>query len=105
MSEITVTVASIDGKFYAKGVDGSLREITKGDKIYEGETIVGDKTNTQINSVIVSMSNGVDIVILGNESQLFDASLFERPFSEDETVTHKESIMAMLEDSAEISLK
>ncbi|MEA3331438.1 MAG: hypothetical protein U9Q29_07095 [Campylobacterota bacterium] len=102
MSKVIGTVASIDGEFYAKSVDGSLREISKGDEIYEGETVVGDKNNSQLESIIISMSDGTDIVVLGSESQLFDASLFSTEFSEDETVTHKESVIAMLEDSANV---
>ena len=87
MSAIIATVASVDGKFFVKGQDGSLRELTKGDAIYEGEIVVGDSSNSQINSIIVSTVDGTDIVMLGSESQLFDASISTQEFAPNETIT------------------
>ncbi|MEA2091285.1 MAG: Ig-like domain-containing protein, partial [Campylobacterota bacterium] len=102
MSSAIGKIVSLHGKFYAKSEDGSLRVISKGDEIYEGETIIGDSGNKSIDSVIVSMEDGTDIVVLGNESQLFDASLSQVEFSEEETVTHSESIETMLADSGDL---
>jgi hypothetical protein len=67
MSNVIGKIESIDGKFYAKAEDGSLREISKGDEIYEGEVVVGDSANKAIDSVIISMNDGYgDIVVLGD---------------------------------------
>ncbi len=98
MSSVIGTVASIDGKFYAKAQDGSLREVSHGDAIYEGEVVLGDKNNGAIDSVIVTLDNGTDIVILGSEAQLFDASLFDVEFAENETVSESESIEKMFSE-------
>ncbi|MBU1659684.1 hypothetical protein KKG72_11645, partial [bacterium] len=102
MSAIIGKIVSTDGEFYAKGIDGSLRRISNGDEIYEGETIVGAKGNSSTDSIIVSMNDGTDIVILGDETQLFDSSLTEKEFAENETVTHNESIQAMLRENGDL---
>ncbi|MBU1433317.1 hypothetical protein KJ870_00005, partial [bacterium] len=99
MAAVIGKIASIDGVFYAKGADGSLRELSRNDEIYEGEIIVGDKSNSALKSVIVSMVSGEDIVLLGAETQLFDGSLAENEFTKEETVTNSESIEALLDDN------
>jgi len=92
-------IESISGKFYIKSEDGSLREISKGDEIYEGETIIGDSSNNTIDSAIVSMVDSYgDIIVLGTQEQLFDSSLASEEFSQNDTVTNKESIQAILDD-------
>nr|WP_321265742.1 Ig-like domain-containing protein [uncultured Sulfurimonas sp.] len=98
MSFVIGKIVSLDGTFYAKAEDGSLRVLSKGDEIYEGEIVVGDSANKSIDSVIVSVSDEFDIVILGNESQLFDKSLSQEEFSQEETLTTNESLVAMLND-------
>ena len=42
MASSIATVASVDGTFYARAEDGSIREVTQGDTIYEGEEVFGD---------------------------------------------------------------
>ncbi|MFT7005296.1 MAG: hypothetical protein ACJAWW_002669, partial [Sulfurimonas sp.] len=99
MSKVIGKIESIDGKFYAKAEDGSLREITKGDEIHEGDSVVGDSSNKAIDSVIISMNDGYgDIVVLGNQEQLFDSSLASEEFDENETVTQPGSIQSILND-------
>ncbi|MBU1927505.1 hypothetical protein KKG77_00740, partial [bacterium] len=99
MAAVIGKIASIDGVFYAKGADGSLRELSQNDEIYEGEIIIGDKSNGALNSVIVTMVSGEDIVLLGAETQLFDGSLAEKEFATEETVTNSESIEALIDDN------
>ncbi|WP_455756579.1 hypothetical protein [Sulfurimonas sp.] len=99
MSEAIGKVSSLDGKFYAKATDGSLREISQGDEIYEGEVIVGNTNNSAIDSAIVTLDNATDIIVLGTQSQLFDASLYDQAFSEDDTVSSVESIEEMFDES------
>ncbi len=80
MSAVIATVASVDGQFYVKGPDGSFRKLSKGDEIHEGDIVLGDQNNSQLNSIITSVLDGTDIVLLGNESQFFDASMSEQAF-------------------------
>ncbi|QOY52751.1 beta strand repeat-containing protein [Candidatus Sulfurimonas baltica] len=102
MSNIIGKIISLDGTFYAKGTDGSLQEVSKGYEILEGQTVFGDKSNASINSAIVSMTDGSDMVILGHDKQLFDASLTQQEFAVEETVTSKDSIAAMLEENGDV---
>ncbi|MBU0721506.1 cell shape-determining protein MreD, partial [bacterium] len=95
-------IDSLDGTFYAKSADGSLRELSIGDKLYEGEIIVGDDGNSAINSIIVSMNDGNDIIVLGTQTQALDASLTQEEFAENETVTETSSIQSMLEKNGDI---
>ena len=101
MSQIIGKIASVDGEFYAKAPDGSLRELSRGDQIFEGEIIIGADSNSPIDSIIIAMEDGSDVVVLGDESQLFDASLNSKEFSPDETVSEVDSIESILEDYIE----
>jgi hypothetical protein len=99
MSGTIGTVSSIAGEFFIIRLNGSTAKLSKHDEIYEGDVVQGLKDTTELNRVVVSMSDGVDIVTLGNESQLFDSSLLQEEFSEDETVNDIHSIEAMVNDS------
>ena len=102
MSAIIGKIASIEGTFYVKGLDGSLREVSEGYEILEGESIVGDKSNSSADNIIVSITDGTDIVIVGDDKQLFDSSLSAQEFAQEDTVTEKDSIQSMLEESGDI---
>ena len=103
MATLLGTISNLDGKFYAKSQDGSLRELSIGDAIYEGEIVVGDSANGSVDSLIVSMDDGNDIVVLGSQTQSFDASLTPETFSEDETVTEPSTIASMLEENGDLT--
>ena len=93
MSSVIGKIVSTDGKFFVKSVDGSLREVTEGDSINMGETLVGDSSNTDIQHAVVHMNeNYEDIVILGDQTQLFDASLFSEAFDKNQVVTTSASV-------------
>ena len=98
MASVVGKVVSVDGIFFAKAADGSLRELSRGDVIYQGETVIGDKSNGPVDSIIVSAQSGEDVIILGEESQLFDSSLVDVAFAEDETVSDIESVEAMFNE-------
>ncbi|DAB29322.1 MAG TPA: hypothetical protein CFH84_10090, partial [Sulfurimonas sp. UBA12504] len=97
MAAVIGKIASNDGVFYAKMADGSLRQLVRGDEVYEGEIVIGDKNNGAINSIIIAMLNGEDVVLLGSETQLFDTSLSNEAFSKEETVTTDESIQTLID--------
>jgi predicted nucleic acid-binding Zn-ribbon protein len=103
MAEVIGKVAHLDGKFYARAEDGSLRELSKGDTLYVGEIVIGDSGNDAIDSVIVSLNDGNDIVVLADQSQAFDQSLTQTEFTPDETVSQPSSILSMLEESGDIT--
>ncbi len=102
MSVSVGKVVVLEGVFQAKGLDGSTRQISKGDTIYEGEIVIGSQSNNPSDNIVVSMKDGSDIVVLGQEKQLFDASLSVEEFAKEETVTNKDSILAMLEANGDI---
>jgi len=92
MSNIIATVSGVDGAFYVKSPDGTLRELSNGDVIHEGDIVVGSSSNSKNNSILLVMQDGTDIVLSANEEQLFDSSLANSEFSKDETVTTAESL-------------
>ena len=100
MSGVIGKVVSIEGKFFAKDQNGNIRELSKGDNIFEGETVIGDVNNNDANNIIVNLEDGSDIQVFANESQVFDAFLSKTLFTEDETVTDTQSIntITSLED-------
>ena len=95
-------IVGIEGVFHVKGVDGSVRKILDGDTIYEGEIVIGNQGNNPSDNIVVSMKDGSDIIVLGHEKQLFDASLSAQEFAKEETVTQKDSIQAILEANGDI---
>ena len=99
MAEQIATVASIDGIYFVKNPDGTLHQLSKGDPIYEGQVVFGFDGNSPISSVILTMNDGSDIVILGNDRQLFDSSLSDSEFSVDETISDKDSIEALINET------
>jgi hypothetical protein len=102
MSTIIGKIASLEGTFYIKGLDGSLREVSVGDEILEGESIVGDKnSNTPLQTLTVDMSDGHDMIILGHDKQLFDTSLLSKEFTTDETVTQNDTIQNIIEENGD----
>ncbi|MFA7611013.1 MAG: cell shape-determining protein MreD, partial [Sulfurimonas sp.] len=102
MPSIIGKIISFEGTFNTKGVDGSIRQALLGDNIYEGEVLIGDKNNTPLNNIEISMADGSTIIIRGQEKQLFDVSLTAQEFSKEETITQKDSIEAMLEASGDL---
>ncbi|MCW8838722.1 MAG: cell shape-determining protein MreD, partial [Thiovulaceae bacterium] len=102
MSTVIGKITNIDGgKFYIKSEDGSLREVTQGYEILEGESIVGADSNSGIDSVIISLADGSDVVVIGNQEQLFDAMLTQPGFAEPEVVTKNEAIKDLVEEYGE----
>ena len=99
MASVIGKIESLDGKFYIKEKDGSLREVQRGDEIHEGEIIVGADGNSPTNSAVVLLDDGTSIIISGNEKQLFDSSLVKEAFEESETVTDEKSIESAFDDS------
>ena len=99
MSTTIGNITSIEGKFYAESADGSVRELSVGDDIYEGEVVVGDKNNNAVDNVLVSLDDGSEISLIGDETQLFDLSLFSDDFAADETTTENDSIQALLDEN------
>ena len=98
MSSVVGTIASVDGKFYIQDSQGNIREVSIGDEIYVGEVVVGDKGNGSMDSVAVTLENGNNLALFGDEKQLFDTSLFDTEFAENETVSESESIESMFSD-------
>ncbi|MDF1874822.1 tandem-95 repeat protein [Sulfurimonas sp. SAG-AH-194-I05] len=104
MQESIGNVTSLDGDFYVKAADGTLRELSEGDVINVGDKIVGSDGAAVTDSIIVTLDNGTEIITLGSDVQLFDASLYEEFFAENETVSEVDSVMdaiAGLDDSDE----
>ena len=101
MAGVIGKVISIDGTFFAKDADGNMRELSKGDKIFEGETIIGAENNNQIDSIIVNLQDGSDIIVLGTDSQLFDAFLSKKDFDEDETISEPDAITSITSTPSE----
>ena len=96
-------IESVEGKFFAKAADGSVRELAVGDKILEGETVFGDKSNAWDMGLVLKMENGEELGFMGQDAQSFDASVTqELAFSPTETVSKTDSIATLLEESGDI---
>ncbi|MEA1918069.1 MAG: Calx-beta domain-containing protein, partial [Campylobacterota bacterium] len=101
MATLIATVGNIEGTFYAKGVDGVLRELKIGDTISEGETIVGSPENSSSDAVTVTLaSDGSELVVAGIGEQLFDASLLLDPFNFEDVTADAELARQTVEEQA-----
>ncbi|QSZ42096.1 hypothetical protein GJV85_08220 [Sulfurimonas aquatica] len=83
MSKIIGYVTKIEGEFKAINADGVERVLLIGDAIFEGEKVVGDG-NVNSSIVVALEENSGEIVLAGNEPLLFDTSLFEAAFLDEE---------------------
>ncbi|MDQ7069081.1 MAG: hypothetical protein Q9M40_14570 [Sulfurimonas sp.] len=99
MVENVAKVLSVHGSFYIKEVDGSLTELTKGSLIPQDAVVVGADGNRATDSIIFSLGDGSDLVLLGNNTQSFDSSLVNIPFSQDETITSIQSIEELFSET------
>ncbi len=93
-------VASISGVFNIQRADGSTSEISQDNEIYIGDTVSGTKDGSNLNSIVITLVDGDDIVMLGDESQLFDSSLVDEPFAENETITDSESMQTVIDENS-----
>lgn len=83
MATIIGYVQKINGEFKAISPDGGERILSIGDPVYEGETLQGDGSNDS--TIVVALENTqTEITLAGNEPLLFDASLFEKGFTNEE---------------------
>ncbi|MCX6076307.1 MAG: hypothetical protein NTW78_05390, partial [Campylobacterales bacterium] len=102
MLSVIGNITSLEGSFFAKSPDGSFRELSKGSAIHEGEVVVGANGNELMDNIVVAMQDGSNIVVYGNEKQLFDSSLTKKEFSEDETVSDPDSLQAIFEGESNL---
>ncbi len=94
-------IVSLNGRFYAKSQYDFVREVLDGDEIYAGEMVFGDDANGAFKSAIISLKSGMDIVISGNDKQLFDVSLDDNFIDWSETVSEHQSIINMFQQEHE----
>jgi len=91
MATAIATVTNLIGN-----IDGSIRELSNGDKIHEGESVVGDRGNSSAAQLTASMNDGSDIFVNARESQLFDASLSKEDFATDDVVIQSDDFATLL---------
>ena len=95
MSKVIARVTTLlDGLFYAKDVEGSLRELIEGDEIYEGEIVVGDELNKPIDSLILTMEDGSNVIVLGAETEIFDLATAENGVVKEPTLFTTDGVEA-----------
>jgi hypothetical protein len=102
MSNIIGKVRDLDGKFYATSENGDKRELIDGDVIYENEIVFGDKDNRPYESVIITLVNNEDLVILGIDIQDF-STIDMSPEKENTTDNEEEAIATLLAKTDEIN--
>ena len=84
MAQVIARVESIEGKFFAKDVEGNSVELHKGDTITEGMIVFGDAKNSSSAQLEMSREDGGEnIILLANQEQSFDASMAEESMFEE----------------------
>jgi len=100
-------VREVDGTFYAQAADTDIRSLKAGDVIFPGDVVYGHGENAAYDTLYVTLDKGLpfDILLVGAESQCFDASLGPVEFSEDETSVTPDSLMDFSREFSEDPLK
>jgi len=78
MANIIANVASLEGKFFTKDLDGNIHELKEGDSITKGMLVFGDANNLDSAQIAITPTDGSkDILLMANQEQAFDDSLSE----------------------------
>jgi len=95
----TITIAYVvktDLKFTAINSQGDIRELHRGDPVYAGDTLAinGEVENAEgeIELVLADSSNPEHMTLTNNDSLLFDLSLLEKGFENEETLTEQDFV-------------
>ena len=103
MAAVVGYVTEIEGEFVATAPDGTTRVLHEGDPIYEDESVAGASGNNAMEHVVVTLEGEMaDVMLNGEQSQLFDAQLRPVEFSELETQSQPDTLLAMLKEYGEI---
>ena len=103
MAAIVGYVTEIEGEFVATAPDGTTRVLQEGDPVYEDESVAGASGNNAMEHVVVTLEGEMaDVMLSGEQTQLFDAQLRPVEFSELETQSQPDTLIAMLKEYGEI---
>ena len=84
MANIVAHVASVEGRFFTKDLDGNIHELNEGDSITKGMIVFGDANNLDSAQIAITPTDGSkDILLMASQEQAFDDSLSEDTNYED----------------------
>ncbi len=70
------TVREINGNYFIKKADGATETMKVGDQVYSDDFVYGDTTNTYYDNIFITLDESrIDVLLVKNESQRFDAIL------------------------------
>lgn len=99
MTNIVGNVKSFEvGTFFAKGIDGQVRQLKIGDLIYDGEKVYGAVTNGANAKIVIDvlLAGAGDLVISGNGALTFDTSVLAGIFTHHDAVVYVNSVQEAL---------
>lgn len=102
MSSVFGKIKSINGFFNIKSDDGSERKASIYDELYDKDIVIGSNENNAKDNLVVALKDGTELVVHGQEKQLLDRSLLAQELTEEETVTQKDSFLALLKENNNI---
>lgn len=100
MAKVFGHVREMEGDFFVRSPDATIRKLEVGDEVCEDDTLFGSQENSRYDTLCVSLDEGLpfDVLVVGDESQCFDASLSAHAFSEDETTVSIDSLLAFSDE-------
>ncbi|MEJ5168336.1 MAG: hypothetical protein WHU93_04145, partial [Arcobacteraceae bacterium] len=89
------TVANLSGVFYVKDINGDERVLRVGDEIFDGEVVSGGLGNSASSKIDILLNNSNLMTLVQDQSQLFDISMLENTFGNEESAFNTGSKMPL----------
>lgn len=101
MAALIGHVKEVNGDYFVKTPDGSIKKLAVNDHIHEGDTLFGKKGNTLDDAILIAMVVlAKEVLLMGEEEQFFDEALVK--VASDESIAQTSPLsIAILSDAIE----
>lgn len=101
MAALIGHIKEVNGDYFVKTPDGSIKKLVLNDHIHEGDTLFGKKGNTLDDAILIAMVVlAKEVLLMGEEEQLFDEALVK--VASDESIAQTSPLsVAILSDAIE----
>jgi hypothetical protein len=90
MANIIGKIVSGNGSFFIKHPDGTLEVAKVGSTLFEGDKLIGSSSNSNENSMLISLVDSGQTKVVGSNEQLFDITLLSGEIPEDTVVPNSQ---------------
>ncbi|MDY0116808.1 MAG: cadherin-like domain-containing protein, partial [Sulfurimonadaceae bacterium] len=95
MARVIAIVTEISGEFFAKNQNGTIIELKNGTEILEGMVVYSNNNNPS-DTINIHAFSGEDIVLAGNQEQLFDVTMIDSELADLDVALDEDSIASIV---------